>query len=85
MSDDEVAALTSQHAKGAVERTKKVLDLRTFRKVPTRDAFHARLLALTVEALRRDVIDSKQFEHLTGLVGLIASERLALLDIVASG
>ncbi len=85
MSDDELAVLKSQDAQGAVARAKKALDLRTFRKVPKRDAFHARLLALTVEALRRDVIDSKQFEHLTGLVGLIASERRALLDSVASG
>ncbi len=80
MSDDEVAALTSQDAKGTVERTKKVLDLRTFKKVPKRDAFRSRLLALAVEAVRRGVIDAKQFAHLTQLVGLGSSDQRALLD-----
>ena len=45
MSDDELSALRSQDAKGTVERTKQVLDLRTFKKVPIRDAFRSRLLA----------------------------------------
>ena len=82
MSDDELATLKSQNAEGAVARTKKVLDLRTFREVPKRDAFRSRLLALAVEAVRRHDIDSKQFLHLTGLVGLIPSEQRALLDSV---
>jgi hypothetical protein len=80
MSDDEVAALTSQDAKGTVERTKKVLDLRTFKQIPKRDAFRSRLLALAVEAVRRSVIDVRQFKRSAELVGVTAEEQQVLLD-----
>ena len=80
MSDDEVSALTSQDAKGTVERTKKVLDLRTFKQIPKRDAFRSRLLALAVEAVRRSVIDVRQFKRSAELVGVTAEEQQVLLD-----
>ena len=84
MSDDELSALRSQDAKGTVERTKQVLDLRTFKKVPIRDAFRSRLLALAVEAVRRGVIDALQFERCAQLVGVKPEEQQVLLDGIAS-
>jgi hypothetical protein len=84
MSDDEVAALTSKDARGTVERTKKVLDLRTFKQVPKRDAFRSRLLALAVEAVHRGVIDALKFERCAELVGLKPEEQEVLLDGIAS-
>ena len=65
-------------------RTKKVLDLRTFKKVPRRDAFRSRLLALAVEAVRRGVIDIVQFKHSAELVGVKPEEQQVLLDGIAS-
>ena len=84
MSDDELDTLRSQDAKGTVERTKKVLDLRTFKKVPKRDAFRCRLLALAVEAVRRGVIDAVQFRRSAELVGVKLEEQQVLLDGITS-
>ncbi len=80
MSDDEVAAFTSQEAMEVVERTKKVLDLRTFKQVPKRDAFRSRLLALAVEAVCRNVIDTDHFKNIAMQVGLTLEEQQVLLD-----
>jgi transcriptional regulator with XRE-family HTH domain len=84
MSDEVLAALKSQDAEGTVARTKKVLHLRSFRKAPKRDAFRSRLLALTVEALRRNVIDESQFRHSAELLGATADEQQVLLDGIPS-
>ncbi len=83
MTDDELADLKRQEAEGTVARTKELLDLRSFTQAPKRDSFRSRLLALAVEAVRRESITSSQFKHSAGLANATLEEQAALLGAVA--
>lgn len=80
VTDDELSRLELQDAEGTVARTIEVLDLRTMRKAPKRDAFRSRLLAQAVEAVRRGLIDDAQFRRTADLVGVTTEEQQLLLD-----
>jgi transcriptional regulator with XRE-family HTH domain/Zn-dependent peptidase ImmA (M78 family) len=82
MTEDEFEAVERQEAEGTTARTQEALDLRIADVESGRDAFRSRLLALTVEELRRGDIDQERFSELALLVGLTDSEQQALLDSV---
>jgi len=82
MTEDEFEAVERQEAEGTTARAQEALDLRVADVESGRDAFRSRLLALTVEELRRGDIDRERFSELALLVGLTDSEQQALLDSV---
>lgn len=82
MTEDEFEAVERQEAEGTTARAQEALDLRIADVESGRDAFRSRLLALTVEGLRRGDIDRERFSALTSLVGLTDAEQQALLDSV---
>ncbi len=82
MTEDEFEAVERQEAEGTTARAQEALDLRIADVESGRDAFRSRLLALTVEGLRRGDIRQERFSELTSLVGLTGSEQQALLGSV---
>jgi hypothetical protein len=82
MTEEEFEVVERQEAEGTTARTQEALDLRIADVESGRDAFRSRLLALTVEGMRRGDIDRERFSELASLVGLTDSEEQALLGSV---